>query len=86
VNIEAITSCFYLSAVDEILKHATDRPSIGLILCKSEDNVLAEYVLRDMTNPIGLAEYQITFLCLIYLIHFFYSPCPISLFCRPKHF
>ncbi|WP_265034959.1 MULTISPECIES: YhcG family protein [unclassified Wolbachia] len=51
---------FYLSAVDDLLKHETDQPSIGLILCKSKNNVLAEYTLRDMTKPIGLAEYRIT--------------------------
>jgi predicted nuclease of restriction endonuclease-like (RecB) superfamily/GH25 family lysozyme M1 (1,4-beta-N-acetylmuramidase) len=51
---------FYLSMVDDLLKHPTDNLSIGLILCKSKDNVLAEYALRDMTKPIGLAEYQIT--------------------------
>ncbi len=51
---------FYLSAVDNLLKHSTDQPSIGLILCKSKNNVLAEYTLRDMTKPIGLAEYRIT--------------------------
>lgn len=49
----------YLSAVDDIIKHETDRPSIGLILCKSKNNVLAEYTLRDMTKPIGLAEYRL---------------------------
>jgi predicted nuclease of restriction endonuclease-like (RecB) superfamily len=49
---------FYLSVVDDILKHPTDQPSIGLILCRSKNNVLAEYTLRDMTKPIGLAEYQ----------------------------
>ncbi len=51
---------FYLSAVDDLLKHETDQPSIGLILCKSKNNVLAEYTLQDMTKPIGLAEYRIT--------------------------
>jgi hypothetical protein len=51
---------FYLSAVDDLLKHPSDQPSIGLILCKSKDNVLAEYALRDMTKPIGLAEYRLT--------------------------
>ncbi|WP_265031119.1 MULTISPECIES: YhcG family protein [unclassified Wolbachia] len=51
---------FYLSAVDNLLKHSTDQPSIGLILCKSKNNVLAEYTLQDMTKPIGLAEYRIT--------------------------
>ena len=35
-------------------------PSIGLILCKTKDQVLAEYALRDVTKPIGLAEYRLT--------------------------
>lgn len=51
---------FYLSVVDDVLKHPNDNPSIGLILCKSKNNVLAEYALRDMSKPIGLAEYKIT--------------------------
>lgn len=51
---------FYLSAVDDLIKHETDQPSIGLILCKSKNNVLAEYTLRDMSKPIGLAEYRFT--------------------------
>lgn len=51
---------FYLSAVDDLVKHRADQPSIGLILCKSKNNVLAEYTLKDMTKPIGLAEYRLT--------------------------
>jgi len=51
---------FYLSAVDDLVKHPSDQPSIGLILCKSKNNVLAEYALRDMSKPIGLAEYKLT--------------------------
>lgn len=51
---------FYLSAVDDLLKHSSDNPSIGLILCKIKDQVLAEYALRDMNKAIGLAGYQIT--------------------------
>lgn len=51
---------FYLSAVDDLLKHETDQPSIGLILCRSKNDVLAKYTLKDMTKPIGLAEYRIT--------------------------
>lgn len=51
---------FYLSAVDDLVKHPADQPSIGLILCKTKDNVLAEYALRDMSKPIGLAEYKLT--------------------------
>ena len=50
---------FYLSAVDDLIKHPSDNPSIGLILCKSKNDVLAEYALRDMTKPIGLAEYRL---------------------------
>ncbi len=50
---------FYLSAVDDLVKHPTDNPSIGLILCKTKDQVLAEYALRDVTKPIGLAEYNL---------------------------
>lgn len=47
-------------AVDDLIKYESDQPSIGLILCKSKNNVLAEYTLRDMTKPIGLAEYKLT--------------------------
>lgn len=49
---------FYLSAVDDLLKSGQDNPSIGLILCASKDNVIAEYALRDVNKPIGIAEWQ----------------------------
>jgi predicted nuclease of restriction endonuclease-like (RecB) superfamily len=49
---------FYLSAVDTQLRHPDDRPSIGLILCKTRDRVIAEYALRDIHKPIGVAEWQ----------------------------
>lgn len=51
---------FYLSAVDDLLRHEADQPTVGLILCKTKNNVLAEYTLRDMAKPIGLAEYRLT--------------------------
>lgn len=51
---------FYLSAVDEQIKGAEDNPSIGLLLCKSRDKVVAEYALRDIKKPIGISEYQLT--------------------------
>ena len=51
---------FYLSAVDEQLKHDTDQPTIGLILCKVKNKLIAEYALRDSGKPIGIAEYQLT--------------------------
>jgi predicted nuclease of restriction endonuclease-like (RecB) superfamily len=49
---------YYLSAVDDLMKHATDAPSMGLILCKTRDRVRAEYALRDINKPIGVAEWQ----------------------------
>jgi len=49
---------YYLSAVDSLMKHPSDDPSIGLILCKSRDRVKAEYALRDISKPIGVAEWQ----------------------------
>jgi len=51
---------FYLSAVDEQLKHDSDQPTIGLILCKSKNRLIAEYSLRDTAKPIGISEYQLT--------------------------
>lgn len=51
---------FYLSAVDGILKKDEDNPSIGLLLCKSKNNIVAEYSLKDMTKPIGVSEYKLT--------------------------
>lgn len=48
---------FYLSAVDERLRHPDDRPSIGLILCKARSRVVAEYALRDLSKPVGVARY-----------------------------
>jgi predicted nuclease of restriction endonuclease-like (RecB) superfamily len=49
---------FYLSAVDSQMKHASDAPTIGLILCKTRDRITAEYALRDIAKPIGVAEWQ----------------------------
>ena len=48
---------FYLSAVDDLLRHADDKPSIGLILCKTRNKVVAEYALRDLAKPVGIARY-----------------------------
>jgi predicted nuclease of restriction endonuclease-like (RecB) superfamily len=50
---------FYLSAVDAQMKAAHDSPTIGLLLCKSKNKVVAEYALRDSSKPIGIAEYQL---------------------------
>lgn len=51
---------FYLSAVDDLMKHPTDNPSIGILLCKSRDKLVAEYALKDIAKPIGVSEYQLT--------------------------
>jgi len=51
---------FYCSAVDDLLKHETDQPTIGLILCQSRDKIFAEYALRDIHKPIGISEYELT--------------------------
>ena len=51
---------FYLSAVDDQLKHADDQPSIGIILCKGRNAVVVEYALRDTSKPMGVAEYRLT--------------------------
>lgn len=48
----------YLSAVDDQLRHEGDKPSIGMILCKTKDNVFVEYALRNFNRPIGVAEYE----------------------------
>ncbi len=51
---------FYLSAVDDLLRHPNDQPSIGMILCKTRNRVVVEYALRDVGKPIGITEYQLT--------------------------
>ena len=51
---------FYLSAVDGILKKENDHPSIGLLLCKSKNDLVAEYALKDMSKPMGVSAYKVT--------------------------
>ncbi len=51
---------FYCSAVDDMLRHATDQPTIGLILCQGKDKLFAEYSLKDINKPIGISEYELT--------------------------
>jgi predicted nuclease of restriction endonuclease-like (RecB) superfamily len=49
---------YYLSAVDDLLKTEIDQPSIGIILCKSKDNIDVEYALRDISKPLGISEFS----------------------------
>lgn len=51
---------FYLSAVDDTLRHSDDQPSIGIILCKRKNKVVAEYALRDTSKPIGVSAFRLT--------------------------
>jgi predicted nuclease of restriction endonuclease-like (RecB) superfamily len=51
---------FYLAAVDDLLRHPDDQPSIGIILCQTRDRIIAEYALRDMGAPLGIATYGLT--------------------------
>ncbi len=50
---------FFVSAVDDLLRHADDQPTIGMILCKSNDATVAEYSLRDVNKPIGVATHRL---------------------------
>jgi predicted nuclease of restriction endonuclease-like (RecB) superfamily len=51
---------FYLAAVDDILRHPDDKPSIGIILCGTRKKLIAEYALRNSNAPIGVSEYRMT--------------------------
>jgi hypothetical protein len=51
---------FYLSAVDDQLRHHADQPSIGTILCKGRNAVIVEYALRDTSKPMGVAQYRLS--------------------------
>ena len=50
---------FYLSAVDDLLRHPSDSKSIGIILCRTKNAVIAEYSLRDLTKPMGVSQYEL---------------------------
>lgn len=49
---------FYLSAIDDLLRHKNDNPTIGILLCKSKKKFTIEYALRDVKKPIGVASYE----------------------------
>ena len=48
---------FYLSAVDDLLRHPDDEPTIGILLCRSKNGIVAEYALRDINKPMGVAQW-----------------------------
>ena len=51
---------FYLSAVDDLLRHAEDGPSIGIVLCKTKNRVIVEYALKNINKPMGIADYHLS--------------------------
>lgn len=50
---------FYLSAADDLLRHEQDAPSIGLLLCRTQNRVIAEYALCGVNKPLGVSTYQL---------------------------
>lgn len=48
----------YLSAVDDLLRHPDDQPTIGLLLCKSKKQIIVEYALRGFNKPMGVADWE----------------------------
>lgn len=50
---------FYISAVDDLLRHPDDQPTIGIILCRGKKKTVAEYALRDVHKPIGVSTYHL---------------------------
>lgn len=51
---------FYLNAMDDTLKHESDKPTIGILICKEKNKIVAEYALKGIEKPIGISEYQLT--------------------------
>lgn len=49
---------FYISAVDEYVKAPEDKPTIGLLLCRTKSNKKARFALRGITQPLGIAQYE----------------------------
>lgn len=49
---------FYISAVDEYVKVPEDKPTIGLLLCRSKSDTKARFALRGITQPLGIAQYE----------------------------
>lgn len=51
---------FYLSAVDDVLRHKDDQPTIGIIFCRGRNEIIVEYALRDSTKPMGVSQYRLS--------------------------
>jgi hypothetical protein len=49
---------FYVSEIDDLLRHEDDQPTIGIILCKSKQKTTVEYALRNLSTPIAVSTHQ----------------------------
>ncbi len=49
---------FYTTAINELLKNKEDKPTIGILLCKSKDNIVVDFALKDINKPIGVSEFS----------------------------
>ena len=50
---------FYVTAVDQQLREDSDNSTIGLIICKDKDEIIAEYSLTDLYKPLGISSYEL---------------------------
>ena len=53
-------SCFYINVVDDKLRGENDNKTIGLLLCKGKDEIVAHYALTGYDQPIGISDYQLS--------------------------
>ena len=51
---------FYLTAIDRLVKDSSDKPSIGILLCKTKNDVVVDFALHDTNKPMGVSEYTYT--------------------------
>ena len=51
---------FYLTAIDRLVKDSTDKPTIGILLCSSKNDVVVDFALHDVNKPMGVSEYTYT--------------------------
>lgn len=49
----------YVSGVNHSLKKASDKPTIGLLICKNKDEILAQYTIENFSQPLGISEYEL---------------------------
>ena len=49
---------FYLAALDDLVKEKSEKPSIGIILCKDKNRTVVEYALKESRRPIGVSKYR----------------------------